>query len=580
MDDEGVTNGGFNEEYSARGRVETDWPLRGWLFAGLFALAGLAIHLLTENAGDSGPRMAAAAFIAFASGAFAFTAERGRTRAPAIFSLVTGLVVGGLTWRAVGAGNDVADAGYAVAAGVFACLLAVPLFQSDFHRRWLRTDYKDIHYFVWTDAITGAGAFAFMGLAWALIWLLASLFDLVGIPLRELVQKDWFGWTYAGLTLGAGLGTLRNQLRIIGTLQSVVLLVLSILALPLAVAIAVFLGAVIVSGPSVLWNATDSATPVLLSIAIGAYVLINAVLRDRDSDMVGGAVLKWSGYALALGILPLTLFAAISTGVRIDQHGLSPERLWALASVGVAVAFGLAYFVDALIGARGSWGERLRASNLRLAVATGLLALFLALPVLNFAALSTKDQLARLESGAISVEEFDFSALRWDFGEPGRQALERLAESQSSAISRAASLAQKQEIRPYRGIGEPNFSDDLTLRWQGGDAEVRAAVEEYLLANRYYCARDRQCTAIAAGELENGERLVVVSDGGSAQFYTIDGEGAVAQRFVEGGSLLARDDPTRMPPEAGAGEEQTFELRPYEGRQLYVDGEPVGEPFE
>ena len=278
-------------------------------------------------------RVAGAAFIAFACGAFVFTAERGRYLAPAIFSLVTGLIVGGLTWRAVGAGNDIADGGYAIAAGVFACLLAVPLVQADFLHRRLRTDYKDIHYFVWTDAITGAGALAFFLIAWLLIWLLASLFDLVGIPLRDLVQQDWFTATYAGLTLGAGLGTLRNQLKIIGTLQSVVLLVLSILALPLAVAIAVFLGAVVVSGPSVLWNATDSATPVLLSIAIGAYVLANAVLRDRDADMVGGAVLKWSGYALALGVLPLTAFAAISTGVRIGQHGLSPERLWALCSL-------------------------------------------------------------------------------------------------------------------------------------------------------------------------------------------------------------------------------------------------------
>ena len=225
MNDAQIEDNGSPEQHPARERVEADWPLRPWMFAALLALAGLAIHFLTDNANDSGPRIAAAAFIAFASGAFVFTAERGRYVAPAIFSIVTGLVVGGLTWRAVGAGNDVADGGYAVAAGVFACLLAVPLFQADFLHRRLQTDYKDIHYFVWTDAITGAGAFAFMGLAWLLIGLVAALLDLVGIPLEDLLRKDWFVAVFIGLTLGAGLGTLRNELKIIGTLQSVVLLV-------------------------------------------------------------------------------------------------------------------------------------------------------------------------------------------------------------------------------------------------------------------------------------------------------------------------------------------------------------------
>lgn len=580
MDDESIWIEDADED-SARSRVEAVWPLRPWLCAGWLGLAGLAIHFLTDNAGDSGPRMAAAAFAAFAAGALVFTLERWRLLSPAIFSLITGLVVGGLTWRAVGAGNDIADSGYAVAAGVFACLLAVPLFQADFLHRRMRTDYRDIHYFVWTDAITGAGAIAFMGLSWLLIWLVASLLDLVGIPLSDLIQKDWFAALFIGLTLGAGLGTLRNQLKIIGTLQSVVLLVLSILALPLAIAIAVFLGAVVVSGPSVLWNATDAATPVLLSIAIGAYVLANAVLRDRDEDMVGGPVLKWSGYALVLGILPLTVFAAISTGVRIDQHGLSPERLWALCSIIVAVAFGLAYFVDALVGVRGSWRDRLRASNLRLGLATAAFALFLALPILNFGAISTSDQLARLESGAISVEEFDFSALKWDFGEPGREALARLTKSDDEAIAKGARQARLQETRPYRWAGERRAPQPLSITWQGGDNALQSAVEDYLLANRNMCSSENPCAAIAAGTLGSGDSLVLVTSGSNAQYLGVNGDGGVSQYFITGGQLLKEpfeiemdlDKPSREgPPKA--------EIRPFEGRQLYVDGKPVGDPFE
>ncbi|MBY8337482.1 DUF4153 domain-containing protein [Alteriqipengyuania sp. NZ-12B] len=564
MGDSETMDGGEAEPATARNRAESLWHLRPWLFAGLLGVAGLAIHLLLHHANDSGPRVAGAAFIAFACGAFVFTAERGRYLAPAIVSLVTGLIVGGLTWRAVGAGNDIADGGYAIAAGVFACLLAVPLFQADFLHRRMRTDYKDIHYFVWTDAITGAGALAFFLIAWLLIWLLASLFDLVGIPLRDLVQQDWFTATYAGLTLGAGLGTLRNQLKIIGTLQSVVLLVLSILALPLAVAIAVFLGAVVVSGPSVLWNATDSATPVLLSIAIGAYVLANAVLRDRDTDMVGGAVLKWSSYALALGILPLTVFAAISTGVRIDQHGLSPERLWAVCSLIVAVAFGLAYFVDALVGARGSWRDRLRASNLKLGLGTALFALFLALPILNFGAISTSDQLARLKSGAISVEEFDFSALRWDFGEPGREALERLAKSENEDVRAAAVQARDSESR-YALEDRPDGPAEVDYRF--ADPQLRDWVEAQIEEQPWLCRPE--CVAIDLGADGTRRRVALVSIQGVQQLS-----------FRDDGVLDPLTSPERAIDPATQIDEAEVEVREYRGRQIYVDGMPVGQPFE
>jgi len=564
---------------TARGRAETDWPLRPWLFAALLALAGLAIFLLTDDAHESGPRIAGAAFIAFAAGGFVFTAERGRLLAAAIFSLVTGLVVGGLTWRAVGAGNDIADSGYAVAAGVFACLLAVPLFQADFLQRRMRTDYRDIHYFVWTDAITGAGAFAFFLIAWALIWLLASLFDLVGIPLRDLVQADWFGWVYGGLTLGAGLGTLRNQLRIIGTLQSVVLLVLSILALPLAIAIAVFLGAVVVSGPSVLWNATDSATTVLLSIAIGAYMLANAVLRDRDADMIGGAVLKWSGYALMLGILPLTVFAAISTGVRIDQHGLSPERLWALCSIIVAVAFGLAYFVDALVGVLGSWRDRLRASNLRLGLATALFALFLALPILNVGAISTSDQLARLESGAISLEEFDFSALRWDFGEPGRQALERLAKSERTRVAELAQNTLQLESKPYGSTNLPEREEiSQKADLSGLNDETARAVRAFLRDEIILCREGCRVETLRASPEGVLIALMTKAEYGDNPhlLWVAAGSDKAETRRVYDGKLIHEYEGLDGPVEYDGD----IELRPFEGQQIFVDGKPASQPFK
>src|SRR5690606_17932214 len=129
---------------------------------------------------------------------------------------------------------------------------------------------------------------------------------------------------------GAALGTIRNELRLLGTLRTIVVLVLSLLAVPVAVALVLFLLAMIVSGPQVLWEATRSATPVLLMCAAGAFALANTILRQDDAEMPRARVMRSAALVLALVILPLTVFAAVSMGTRIAQHGLSPERLWGL----------------------------------------------------------------------------------------------------------------------------------------------------------------------------------------------------------------------------------------------------------
>jgi lipoprotein signal peptidase len=229
---------------------QSDWPLRPWLLAGVLGLAGLLVWLLSEEASDVPWRMAATAFVFFGSIAAAFTAERDRWKEPLAFALIAGLVMAGLAWRATAAGDRYADEEFGFAAGVIATALALPLFQAGFHRTRFATPYERVHYHVWTDAICAAGALAFTGAAWLLLVLMSELFHLLRIDLlRDLMEEGWFGWTYSGAAFGAALGTLRNQLKVLGTLQAVVTLVLSILAVPLALGLALFLVAMIVSGP-------------------------------------------------------------------------------------------------------------------------------------------------------------------------------------------------------------------------------------------------------------------------------------------------------------------------------------------
>ncbi|MFT6474713.1 DUF4153 domain-containing protein [Qipengyuania profunda] len=562
--------------------THADWPLRPWLLAALLGIAGLCVHLFSDWNADNMPPWRAALVAAFAFGplALAFTVDRLRWKEPLVFAGLVALVMAGIAWRVTVAGDRHADESFWLAAGLVAITLAMPLFQAGFHRLRWRTAYDQTHFHVWTDAISGAGALVFTGVSWLLVVLLAALFSAIDIDIVEnVVDEPWFGWTFSGAAFGAALGVLRNQLKIIGTLQSVVMLVFSIIAVPLAAALAIFLLAVLASGIAALWNATESPTPLLLSVAVAAFVLVNAVIRNADDEVSGNRALRWASLVLALAILPLALLAAVSAGTRIAEYGLSPERLWGIVAVAVAVAYGVAYFAAPIRGRIAGWMERVRRANMHLAVATCVLAFILALPLFDFGAISARNQIARLDAGEVAVDEFDFDALRWDFGDAGREALARLTDSNDPEIAKIARETQTQDSRPYRGYRDTNRDERLAnIRFEFEDEALRDHVRGSVRGNGSYC--DKPCVALDLGAGEDGRRKVAMVEGGDVRKLSFDlGEavddsptGAVAMEAV-----LAVEAFEATPDQTANSE---VEIREWSGRRVYIDGQPAGDPFE
>lgn len=539
-----------------------EWPLRPWLLAALLGLAGLLIYHFGGGQGPDtrlGWQAAVTALLFFGPLAFAFTLERDRWKEPLAFSLIAGVVMAGLAWRAVGQAETIADPQYGFMAGVIATGLALPLFQAGFHRTRWATPYRAIHQHVWSDAICAAGSLAFVGASWLMLLLLSELFALLKITfLRDLMNEGWFGWTWSGAAFGAALGVLRNELGIIGTLRRVVMTVLSLLAVPLAAGLALFLVAMAVSGPQVLWEATRSATPVLLMCAAGAWVLANAILRDEDAGMSGNRALRIAGLALVLTVLPLTVFAAVSMGTRVAQHGLSPERLWGVVAIAVAVAYGLAWLVAMIRGWKaGEWRERVRRANLHLAVVICGVALFLALPILDFGAISARQQLARLESGAVSAEDFDYDALRWDFGAAGRRALARLEVSGNATIAKRAreARARKARIYPYGPV------EDYVLRVQPADPALERTVRDYIRANPSAC--QKTCVALPLRALPAGKQRVAIVTGSG--FSEVD-------LPFDPSAFQVAPAAVRVPT---LGPTSTVEIRTVPRGQVYIDGRPL-----
>ncbi|MFC3100313.1 DUF4153 domain-containing protein [Altererythrobacter lauratis] len=547
-----------------------DWEPRPFVLAALLAGGGLGLCFLFDGSDPQPLAGAGAAFIFFGALAAAFALDPRNWKPVAIFALALGAIMAGIAWHVLRFEEAYAGRHFAFAAGVFASVIALPLFQAGFHRTGLNTDYKLTHFHVWTDAISGAGALAFTGLSWLMLFLLDGLLGLVGINLIEdLTRQGWFVWMWSGGAFGTALGVLRNNLKIIGSLQNVVLIVLSLLAVPLALALVVFLVALLASGGQALWDATDSATPVLLACAVGCFVLTNAIMRDDDVATSRSRILRPVAMVLAAGVLPLSIFAAVSMGIRMNQHGLTPERIWALICIAVAVAYGLAYAVGLARGRRLGWAAHLRRANLNLASATCVLALILALPLWDFGAISARNQIARLDAGRVSVEAFDYSALRWDFGDAGRRALARLGEREGE-VGRLARAAAEQIERPWRGM-EPAPRDDISarLRVQPDDPELRREVLDFLTIESWRCAK--ACIALDLGRNAAGRREIALIEGYGFERFALGGPDGRADPVFPG----ARDEP-ETPFDISA----KVELREEPRRSIYINGRRIGMPVD
>ncbi len=566
------------------------WPLRSLLLGGMGALVALAVQQLVAVAPGGPPagnaHLSLATLLAVSGVAFGFVVERTRLHWSAAFAAAAGTVIAAVvywnggwgypdTWRLVCAALTVA--------------IAAPLFQAWRDARApgagrFAIAYPAVHDHAWTNVLLFLAALLFVGIVWLLMFLLSALFNLIGIDaLEKLLRNDQFGALLVGGAFGGAVGLLRDRSAVLSTLQRVVMTILSVLAPVLAAGLLLFLLALPFTGLAPLWQATKSTTPILLSCIIGALLLINAVIGDRPEEVSRLALLRWSAVVLALAMLPLSAIAAVSTGLRINQYGLTPDRLWALVFIAFAKAYGLAYLL-ALLRARGGWPARVRIANLRLAVALCGVALLLSTPLINFGAISTRDQLARLANGRTPADKFDWTALRFDFGAPGEAAVKRLVtEGATPEIRAAASVAAKADVKTRydvqrQQVAAIGIEERLVIKPQTVPlpAPLRQA-----LTNFNGCTKAARCvlfyqpgatSAVLVGKPWSGAVQI-----DARRLRAVDGDWYEVPDME---TVPEADIAKRNARQSAALAEGQVEIRTVERRQVFVGGEPVGEPFE
>ncbi|OYY63895.1 MAG: DUF4153 domain-containing protein [Sphingomonas sp. 28-62-11] len=580
-------------------RDDGDWPLRPMLLAGIGAAAALAIQQLLSNGITPPPtdRLAIAVGIGTTAIGFGFVAERLRLGWAIAFSLIIGAASGLIVyWQGVPGGSpDFWN--WRLTSLFIAIAIAAPLFQTARDEGRWRFPYAELHGHAWTNVVLWFAGWAFVGVVFLMSWLLAALFNLIKIDfLEKLLQKDWVIALMIGAAFGGAVGLLRERDRIVRLLQRVVTAVLGVLAPVLGIGLLLFLVALPFTGLGALWEATRSTTPILLSCVIGALILANAVIGNGGNDEARNPVLRFGATILALVMLPLVIIAAIATGLRINQYGFTPDRLWALTFVVLASAYGLAYLVSVARG-RIDWAPYARSANVLLGFGVAAVALFLATPILSFNAISTADQVARLTSGKVSADKFDWRALAFDFGAPGQVALKRLTASRDPKIAAKAVAVAKvesrydveqivQRDRALAGIGDRLRILPKPVALPPGLLKILPGWDACGPDDKAQCTLIYTPGATEAWAVQADCVLTIPQASGTPAMVAAPSCGI--GRLVEtrtGWTVSNRTEQRLIPPAerqkiAAAFLAGQIDIRVVQRRQLFVGGSPVGEPFE
>lgn len=364
-----------------------------------------------------------------------------------VWSLIAGAALALLAWHDIARQADGDREAtfplfvFAAAALFIAHHLIVP---ADRERR-LAASYPAYFDAAWMAGVQGVLSIGFAGAFWVLLFLGAALFKIIGLSfLSDLLDKGWFTLPLTGLAFATAVHLTDVRDGLIRGVRTVALMLLSWLLLVITVLVGGFLVALPFTGLDGLWE-TGSATALVLSAAAALIVLINTAYQDGRPDHRPPAVLRYGVRVASALIAPLMGLAFWGLALRIGQHGLTPDRIIALACAVVGAVYAVGYLIAAV--RPGGWMRPLETTNVAAGVLAVAAVLALFSPLLDPARLSVADQVARLERGAVKPQDFDFDFLRFDSGKAGLAALDRLMRSSDA---KTAELAREARVRVNR----------------------------------------------------------------------------------------------------------------------------------
>jgi hypothetical protein len=401
-----------------------------------------------------------------------------------------------------------------VAAGLF--IAQAMVVAGDMHRR-LIAPFPTYFDTAWTLAVRLILVFAFIGVLWGVLFLGAGLFQLIGLDWPyDVIRRLVFALPLSGAALGAAIhltdvrpALVRGARTLVATLMSWLLPILTLIA-------ACFLASLPITGLAALWS-TRFATALLTGVGFALVLLINAAYQDGRAEPQPPHVMRIAASTASLLLVPITLLAIQALGLRVGQHGWTISRV-AGACLLVILALHAAGYAWAVLSPT-PWLRRLEPTNVAGAVLTLAILLAVMTPLADPARLAVSDQLARLASGRISVNQLNFAFLRFETGRYGIAALERLKADRDPALSGRA-LEALARTNPFNEQRRPTPHELSQMKvYPSGKTLPDSFVDQDWTSNATpwlaQCLRDRSraCEAILVDLNDDGMDEILLADG-------------------------------------------------------------------
>ncbi|RUR53200.1 DUF4153 domain-containing protein [Vreelandella populi] len=346
---------------------------------------------------------------------------------------------------------------FCVAVGVALFILALFFRSSAVSRTW-PTTYSPLLNYSWEFVLTLAQLALFIGVFWVLLWLGAALFAAIGLGFFEtLFSEPVFIYPVTWLVIGLTLMMIRNRFRLIQSVRQMSEALIKALLPLVALIILLFFAVLPATGLQPVWD-TGRASSILMALMLTLLLFFNAVFHQahgslHDSQYNSLPYPTWLRrlILLAVVLLPVgSVLAAWALWLRVDQYGLSLDRLWAALLQALTATFTISYSLLLL------WRRRaalpiLQRANVGLALLVAGVLIVVNTPLADARHWVAEHQIKRLLDGRTTAEAFDVDYLRFQLGQPGTLALQALAESEFAQsqpeLTRRIELSLKQTER-------------------------------------------------------------------------------------------------------------------------------------
>jgi hypothetical protein len=314
--------------------------------------------------------------------------------------------------------------------------------------------YSNLYNYSFSSFFTLALSLLFTLCVWGLLMLWAALFQALNISFfYDLFTSPGFYYPVLTAANGFGIRLFDQSSQFLETINTILRTLIKYLLLILTAISLLFLSALPFTGLDPLWNSGGS----LLVLWIQALLLFftNLVYQDKPNQQIY-SVLQHRGIYYGLAVLPI--YSAISCyglWLRIDQYGLSLERLWGLLIWFILLLFSTAYTLG-ISRLRDRWLDSLNWINVRLGLVVLGLLILVNSPLLDFRKLTVASQIERFEQSNRNGEKLDIRYFKNDLARPGYLAIQAI--KQSAGPTEAMLVTRINAL--YFGQGIHNANED------------------------------------------------------------------------------------------------------------------------